>query len=293
MKVFKRNGPEFVFDGFLVIVFAVLCLSMIYPFIYLLSMSLSGSDVTFAQVQLIPQKLSLINFSRVLSSEYILSGMFNSVARTLLGTFLSLLVTVCMAYTLSKKYFPHRTFWTGIAVFTMFFDGGLIPVYMLVKGLGFINTIWALVLPELVWTFIMIIVRNYFMTLPESLEESAKIDGANDIRILFSIVLPVSLPIIMTLILWIAVDQWNAWFDSMIYINDPKKQVLMVIMRRVVLEGSAQLMDLNSSKRDSQITNPDSVKAATIILTVLPIILVYPFLQKYLIKGMLVGSIKG
>jgi len=177
-------------------------------------------------------------------------------------------------------------------VFTMFFSGGLIPVYLLVKKLGIMNSVWALVLPSLISTFSMIIARNYFMSLPIELEESAKIDGAHDWTVLFRIVVPVSAPIIATLALWSAVGHWNAWFDSLIYITDNDKQVLQVVMRRIVLEGTSNMMDFRSDDPLATV-NPEMVKAATVMVTVLPIVLTYPFLQKYFIKGVLVGSLKG
>jgi putative aldouronate transport system permease protein len=217
----------------------------------------------------------------------------NTVIRTVLGTALSLTFTIFAAYALSKRYFPHRTFWTAFIVFTMFFSGGLIPSYLLVKSLGLINSMWALVLPGLISAFSLIIARNFFMALPESLEESARIDGANDIRILFSIIVPISMPIIATLTLWMAVQHWNAWFDSLIYMTDSHKQVLQVVMRRIVLQGTKDMMDVNNFDDRSLVANPEMIKAATIMVTVMPIIMFYPFLQKYFVKGVLVGSLKG
>jgi putative aldouronate transport system permease protein len=175
----------------------------------------------------------------------------------------------------------------------MFFSGGLIPIYLLVKSLGLINSMWALVLPGLISAFSLIIARNFFMALPESLEESARIDGANDIRILFSIIVPISMPIIATLTLWMAVQHWNAWFDSLIYMTDSHKQVLQVVMRRIVLQGTKDMMDVNNFDDRSLVANPEMIKAATIMVTVMPIIMFYPFLQKYFVKGVLVGSLKG
>src|SRR5690606_16708052 len=159
--------------------------------------------------------------------------------------------------------YPHRTFWTAFIVFTMFFSGGLIPNYLLVKNLGLMNTVWALTLLGLISAFSMVIARNFFMALPEEVEESAKIDGANDITILFRIVLPISLPIVATLFLWTAVGHWNAWFDSLLYMADAKRHVLQVVMRRIVLEGTTQMMEMVDSEGS---INPESVKAATVMV---------------------------
>lgn len=270
-----------------------LCVTTIYPFLYLLSLSFSTGDVPLTQIHLIPPEWTLANYKKVLTNEFVLGGFVNTVVRTVLGTALSLTATIFAAYPLAKRFFPHRTFWTGMIVFTMFFSGGLIPNYLLVKNLGLMNTVWALVLPGLISAFSLIIARNFFMALPESLEESAKIDGANDIVILFRIVVPVSMPIIATLSLWMAVSHWNAWFDSLIYMTEAQNQVLQVVMRRIVLLGTKDMMDLNAFDDPSLVVNPETIKAATLMVTVIPIILFYPFLQKYFVKGVLVGSLKG
>jgi putative aldouronate transport system permease protein len=172
----------------------------------------------------------------------------------------------------------------------MFFNGGLIPNYFLVKYLHLTETIWSLILPGLVNTFYLIVARNFIMTVPESLLEAAKIDGANEIRILASIVVPVCKPIIATVALWAAVYHWNAWFDCMIYITKPERSVLQVVLFRIINSGSYDLVTGDFSNKQ---TYPEVVKACTIMVTVIPIVMVYPFLQKYFIQGMLIGSVKG
>ncbi|WP_409346355.1 carbohydrate ABC transporter permease [Paenibacillus sp. MBLB4367] len=281
------------FDVLNTIFMIALCLTTVYPFLYLLSLSFSTGDIKLTNINLIPPKVTWANYDKVLTNDFILSGFINTVTRTVLGTALSICATVFAAYPLAKRYFPHRTFWTAFIVFTMFFSGGLIPSYLLVKSLGLMNSIWALVLPGMISAFSLIIARNFFMALPESLEESAKIDGANEIVILFKIIIPISMPIIATLSLWMAVSHWNAWFDSLIYMTDSHKQVLQVVMRRIVLLGSKDVMDVNSFDDPLLVANPETIKAATIMVTVIPIVLVYPFLQKYFVKGVLVGSLKG
>ncbi len=172
-------------------------------------------------------------------------------------------------------------------IFTMFFEGGLIPTYLIVRGVGLINNVGALLFPKLIDTFSLIIVRNYYMSIPPTMEESARIDGAGDLRILIAIILPVSLPIIATVALWTIVNHWSWWFDSMIYMTDAKKHVLQVVLRRIVLEGTSQMMDLGGLA-EVDIVNPDTVKAATIMVTTIPIVCVYPFMQKLFIKGIMV-----
>ncbi len=289
----KLSKGEYAFEGTNIFVLILFCLTTLYPFIYLLSLSFTSADASMVNIRLIPEKLSIMNYQKVFASPYILTGFQSTITRTVLAIVTVIPATVCMAYPLSKKNFPDKNLWTGIIVFTMFFGGGLIPNYLLVKDLGLINSVWSLILPGLIPTFSMIIVRNFFMAIPDSLEESAKIDGANDIYILLMIVIPLSKPILATLLLWVTVDHWNSWFDSMLYITETKKQVLQIVLRRIVLEGTQQLLEMNTGAHDTESVSPESVKAATIMVTTLPIIMTYPFLQKYFVKGILVGSLKG
>ena len=164
---------------------------------------------------------------------------------------------------------------------------------MLVKQLGLLNTMWAMIIPSAINTYNMIIMRNFFMSLPSALEEAARIDGADDFKILVRIIIPMSKPILATIALWSMVGHWNAWFDCLIYITDPSKQVLQIVLRRVVLEGSVQMMNPNAAEFTDQIVNPENIKAATIITATVPIIMIYPFLQKYFVTGIMVGSLKG
>jgi putative aldouronate transport system permease protein len=275
------------------LIMLLLGITTVYPFVYLLSLSISSPELSFTSLHLIPPKFSFLNYRKVLANQFIALGFKNTIIRTALGTLVNVVLSVLAAYPLSKKYFPLRKLWTALIVFTMFFEGGLIPSYLLVKSLGLFDTVWALILPSAIGTFVMIIVRNFFMTLPESLEESARIDGASEITVLLRIVLPMSKPIIATASLWYAVGHWNAWFDSLIYMNDFKKQVLQVILRRIVLEGTQQAMDVMTTLYDRVPENPDAIKAATIMVATIPIILVYPFIQKYFVKGMIIGALKG
>ena len=199
-------------------------------------------------------------------------------------------MTSCGAYPLSKKYLPNRNFWTTIVLIPMFFGGGLIPSYLLMRLLHLTNTIWALILPGLVSSYNLILVRNYMMSLPDSLEESAKIDGANEIVILFRIILPLSKPILDTIALWIAVAHWNAWFDCLIYITKKELIVLQVVLYQVINAGSQQVV---TGSLSTDVVYPEILKACTIMVTTIPIIMVYPFAQKYFIKGIMVGSLKG
>jgi putative aldouronate transport system permease protein len=240
----------------------------------------------------LPQYFSLDSYENVLSSIYVWYGFLWSIIRTVVGTAVALLFGYHYAYALSKRYLPNRGFWTTILIITMFFSGGLVPEYLLVKDLGLRNTIWALVLPGAISAYNITIMRNFLMAMPESLEESARIDGANDLTILYKILFPLSMPIIATVGLWTAVGHWNAWFDSMIYITEPEKQVLQVTLRRIVLEGSNQMVSQFGEEIGTKQTS-ETIKAAVTMVTALPILMVYPFIQKYFVKGVMVGSLKG
>lgn len=272
----------------------LMSVTTLYPFLFLVSSSLSGLDLTLGSFSLLPRDFTFANYQKVLSNRQILSGYAVTILRTVLGTSLSLVVTFCLAWPLAKKTFPHRNLWTGLIVFTMFFSGGMLPTYLLVRQLHLIDTIWALVLPELVSAYNFVIVRNYMQGIPASFEESAKIDGANDITILFRIILPVCKPIIATIALWVAVWHWNSWFDSMIYMTKAGGEVIQLVMRRIVLEGSDQMTQMMAmSQRGGEVIAPEGLKAATIMVTTLPILCVYPFIQKYFVKGVMMGSLKG
>jgi putative aldouronate transport system permease protein len=279
---------------FLYLFMAVVGFSMLYPFLFLLTSSFSSYSAI--GLSLLPKEPTYSAYVKVIQNPNILNGFRNTVVRLFLGTSLTMAATVFTAYPLSKRSFPNRSLWTALLVFTMFFSGGLVPSYLLVRSLGIHNTVWALVLPGLISTYNMIIMRNFFMNIPLELEESARIDGAGDFSILFRIILPVSGPILATVLLWTMVGHWNAYFDSIIYITTGTKQVLQQVLRRVVLEGNLQMIMENPGLADAAgagYENADAIKAATVITATIPIILVYPFLQKYFVKGILVGSLKG
>jgi putative aldouronate transport system permease protein len=290
--LYKRNLGEGLFEVANYSLMAILSFFTIYPFLFLVASSFSSLDATLAGFSLWPRAATVDNYVRVAANPLVYSGYGNTVLRTALGTALSLLVTFMLAYPLSKRNFPLRNFWTGLIVFTMFFSGGLIPTYLLVRSLGLVDTIWALVLPELVSAYNLVIVRNYMQTIPASLEESAKIDGANDITILFRIILPVCKPIIATIALWVAVWHWNAWFDCMLYVTKAGGEVMQLVMRRIVMLGSNdQITAMMADTMD--VATPEGLKAATILVATVPILCVYPFIQKYFVKGVMVGSLKG
>ena len=289
----RRSVGEHVFDIINTVFLGVLALTMLYPFWYELALSLADAEkVAISKVYIWPEVVSLESYANVLSSKYIYYGYFWTIVRTVVGTVVALLLGFHFAYALSKKDFPNRKLWTSLLVFTMFFSGGMVPEYLLIRDLDLINSVWALILPGAISAYNITIMRNYLMSLPDSLEESARIDGANDIIILYRIIVPLSLPILATVALWTAVAHWNAWFDAMLYIQDTNKQVLAITLRRIVLQGSNSVVSLSGEEVNATMTS-ETIKAATIMVATLPILCVYPFIQKYFVKGVMVGSLKG
>ncbi|MBP1963078.1 carbohydrate ABC transporter permease [Paenibacillus aceris] len=289
--VYKASLMDRVLGITIYTVLLLLSIFTLVPLAQVITVSLSPSEIIGKYgLHLFPTKFDFSGYSEVFHTQLVWRAYGNTLLRTVLGTTLTVLLTFMGAYPLSKKTLPNRKLWTGFIVLTMFFSGGMIPSYILIKNIGLMNSVWALVLPGAVSAFMLLIVRNFISGLPESLEESAKIDGANDIAILFKIVIPLSLPIVATVGLYTAVYHWNAWFDSMIYIQDQKKQVLQLVLRKILLEGQLQTMDTNAQQAA---VNTESMKMATLLVAIIPIICVYPFLQKYFIKGSLVGSVKG
>lgn len=277
----------------LIIIYAVLILLTlitIIPFMQVITISVSPSSVINKfGLHLFPTQIDLSGYKKVFSNPLIWSSYANTIIRTILGTGISMVLLVLGAYPLSKKYFPNRKFWTALIIFTMYFQGGLIPMYILVKELNMLNTIWALVLPPAVSGFNLIIIRNFFAALPDEIEESAKIDGASDFKILTSIILPLSKSVLATVTLWCTVYHWNEWFNCMIYMKNDSKFVLQYVLRMILLQG----LDMGADVTQVATVSSDSVKMATLIVAVLPIICIYPFVQKYFVKGVMIGAIKG
>ena len=280
------------------LVLVLLCGSIVICFWHLLNLSLSPSYIaTKGGLLLYPKDLTMDNYAKVIGNRYIWLGYQNTIIRTVIGTVLQLFFTAMGAYVLSKKFFPHRTFWTIFIVFTMFFSGGLIPSYLLVKELGMIDSYASMILPGLISAYNMVIVRNYFQSLPEEIEESCLIDGAGRFRIFLQFVLPLSKPILATVALWLAVGHWNSWFDVLIYIqNDPNKFTLQIVLRRIILTGSKEILDTSAAANAAEmesVVSSEGLKAACIFVTTLPILCAYPFVQKFFVKGIMIGSLKG
>ncbi|HAR64863.1 MAG TPA: ABC transporter permease [Lentisphaeria bacterium] len=289
----KRSSGEKIFNFFNILFLAFVGLICLYPFIYTLTISLStAAEASREGFHFYPREISFTSYKMVLSNPNIVTGYVNTIIRTVLGTFLTVIATCIAAYPLARKEMPHRSMLTFLVVFTMLFSGGIVPGYLLVKKLGLINSMGSLILPTLLSAFNIIIIKNFFQSIPDSLSESAGIDGAGEWRILFQIYIPLSKPVLATVALWSAVFHWNAWFDALLYITDDNKQVLQTFLQRIVIESSTQLMELGITDTTVVDFTGETIKAATIIVTILPIICVYPFLQKYFVKGIMLGGVK-
>lgn len=236
--------------------------------------------------------ISTTAYRMVLANREILLGYANTLFRTVIGTLLTLLATAMAAYPLARKEMPWRKRLTFFVLFTMLFGGGLVPSYLVIKSLHLVNNRLVYVIPGLITAFNVLIMKSFFQSIPESLAESAKIDGANEFSILFRIYLPLSTPILATVGLWTAVSHWNSWFDGLLYVTDNSKQVLQVLLQRIVIENSTEMIEKGIINPDVLSFTPETIKAATVIVTILPILFVYPFVQKYFVKGILIGGVK-
>lgn len=282
------------FDAFNLILLTGFALITVLPFIYVIA----GSFTTTTELLkkgfvLIPTVYSLEAYHYIFSTPIIIRSLLNTIYITLLGTFLNLVFTSLMAYPLARKALFMRRGIMLMVIFSMLFSGGMIPSFLVVKELHLINTYWALMIPGLISAFNLIILKNFFQELPDGIEESAKIDGCNDLGILLRIVLPLSMPVIATLTLFYAVGHWNSFFSAIIYLNQSDKWPIQVILRQIVIMSEGGLFD-SSGFGPEYVTPPSqSIKMAVIVVATAPILVVYPFLQKHFAKGVLLGSVKG
>lgn len=273
----------------------LLALTCIFPLIHVLAISLSSkAAVSAGVVKFLPVDFTLASYKLVLNKPQFITSMWITLQRVVLGVSINMILVVLTAYPLSKevKTFRSRTLFSWFFVFTIFFGGGLIPSYIIVKSVGIIDTIWALVLPGAVQVFSVVLLLNFFRGIPKELEESAFMDGAGHFSILFKIFLPASLPALATLTLFSLVYHWNSWFDGLIYMNSPENYPLQSYMQTIIVKMDQQFMR-GANKELLKSLNEQTLKSAQVFLGSLPILLVYPFLQKYFVKGIVLGSVKG
>ena len=263
------------------------------PFYYMLVVSFARfEDVAGGAFYLIPKSIDFASYALILEDDTMLRAFLVSTAVTVIGTGVSMLITTSAGYALSKKGLPGRNAIFTYVIITMFFSGGLIPLYLVMQDLGFVDSYLVMIVPLALNTFFLILMKNYFLTIPDSLEETAKIDGANDILIMFRIVIPIAAPIMATISLFYAVAYWNDWWFPMLFLQDPDKYPLQLLLRRIVIEQEmANRLDRVSVTLGRHYYRL-SVQMATVAIATLPILLVYPFVQKYFARGIMVGAIK-
>lgn len=275
------------FDAFNVLFMIVLIIVMLYPMVYVFSASISSDAmVASGKVLLLPKDLTLHAYKEIVANPDVWISYWNTLRYTVVHTVLTLIATSAMAYPLAKKWLPGRRLILLMAAFTMLFSGGMIPTFLVVQKLGLLNSIWAIVLPTLISTWHLFIMRTFFEGLPEELEDAATIDGCGSLQVLIRIVLPLSLPVMATIGLYTAVGQWNAFFDALIYLNDRGMYPLQIMLRNILVAGAKITSESDSSQLQT-------MKYALIIVATLPILCVYPFIQKYFVQGAMIGGIKG
>ena len=252
-----------------------------------------GLEVMKGGVTLLPRNPTLETYKTIVRSELFMY-MKNTIVYTVVGTAINLVMSCLCAYPLARKTFSGRKFFTMLVTFTMFFSGGMIPLYLTVKQFGMMDTIWALVLPGAISTYNMIVIRTAFQSIPDSLIESAQLDGANDLIILWKIVVPLSKATLATMLLFYAVTHWNSYFDAMLYINKKEMYPLQIMLRNMLIGGLFnEETAIAGANADSFAVTDATLRSAAIIVTTLPILVVYPFVQRYFVKGVMIGGVKG
>lgn len=296
--MYNSRGDR-VMVAFIYVFLTVFSLSTLYPFLNAIAISLNeGLDTAKGGITLWPRSFTLENYEVVFQDERLMSGFIISVLRTVVGTVSAILATAIFAYGMTKRELMGRKFYMLMCIFTMYFSGGLIPTFLLIRNLGMFNSFWVYIIPSLIGVWNMIIFRTFFQGLPQGLEESAKIDGCGNWGTLFRIVLPLSGPVVATLSLFTAVGHWNEWFIASIYISKEELLPIQTILKQILASNivSEQTANLDAAAQahmaQAKTVTSKSLSMATMMVATIPIVLVYPFVQKYFVKGVLVGSLK-
>ena len=298
MGTMQLSKSDFILLSVIHSVVFILLLIVLYPLIYVLSCSVSSPEyVAVGKIWLFPKGLTLLGYKRVFQDSAILTGYRNTFLYTVIGTFINLIVTVPAGYSLSKSFVPGRNLVMGFFLFTMYFSGGLIPSFLLVRSLGLYNTPFVLVILGAFSVYNCIICRTFFSAVPREMEEAAIIDGASTARTFFQVVLPVSQALLGVMVLYFAVGHWNSYFTAMIYITSEKFKPLQLVLRKILILETASAAMMESGGADEYLGElyqvRELIKYAVIVVSSLPILVLYPFLQKYFVKGVMIGSVKG
>lgn len=291
----KGTLDEKRFDIIVYLVAAIIIIVVLYPLIFVVSASFSDpARVLSGEVWLLPKSVTLEAYTNILHNDKIWLGYRNTIMYTVVGTLINIGMTLLAAYPLSRPDLPGRKVLMLIVTLTMFFSGGLIPSYLLVKNLGMVDTMWALIIPGAISTYNLIVMRTYFQSsIPWELQEAAHIDGCSNWRLLISIILPLSKPIIAVMVLFYAVGHWNSFFNALIYIRSEDKYPLQLVLREILMISQSAGADGANVGLEDQILLSESIKYAVIIVSSLPVLIMYPFVQKHFVKGVMIGSIKG
>ncbi len=290
----RRSKAQNIFEVFNYILMVLIMFTMLYPILHVIFASFSDANALMAHEGALLHPLGFSNaaYKMVFKNPMIVKGYGNTLFIVIVGTVINIALTALGAYVLSRKNFMPQKVLTIFIVFTMFFQGGMIPSYLNVRGLGLYDSRFAVILPSAISVFNLIIMRTGFEAVPVSLEESAKLDGAGHFTILWKIVLPLTLPTIAVMILYYAVAHWNGWFNAMIYLNTREKFPLQLILREILIQNDTSSMSTSVAVGDQEAVG-ETIKYAVIVVATLPILCVYPFLQKYFVKGVMVGAVKG
>jgi len=298
--VIKETNKDKLFNVFNYIFLTLAAVVVLYPLLYIVSASISDpAAVNSGTMWLLPKGITFDGYKLIFENSDIWRGYLNTIFYTVLGTFINLAITIPAAYALSRRDLAGRNLFMGMFVLTMFFGGGLIPTYLVVKNLGLIDTIWAMLLPNAAAVYNIIIARVFFeVTIPKELEESATIDGATNFKMFFKVILPLSAPIIAVMALFYGVAHWNGYFNALIYLSDRNLYPLQLVLREILVlqEMSSQNISMSSSMAEvlhSKQQLASIIKYGVMIVSTLPIIIMYPFMQRHFVKGVMIGSLKG
>jgi putative aldouronate transport system permease protein len=291
----RLSREDFVFDIIVNSIGVLIIVIMLYPLLFVLSASFSDPDMVLrGNIILLPKGLTLAPYKMVFANSDIWQSYKNTIFYTVAGTLINISLTILAAYPLSRKDMPCRKILTLVIIFTMYFNGGLIPTYLLVRDLHLYNTVWAVMIPAAISTYNLIVARTFFEnSIPNELYESAKLDGCSNIGMLFRIVLPLSSAIIAVLVLYYGVAHWNSYFSALVYLRNEKLFPLQIILRDILILGQTEQMGSNDVGMGEKIKMAEGIKYSVIVISSVPVLLLYPFLQKYFVKGVMIGAIKG
>ena len=291
----KKTKIDMTYISFNYLILILLFILTAYPFWYIFVVSINDvTDTIKGGITFLPRQLNFSSYSVILSDKTFTNSIFVTVLRTVIGTPFTVLCTAMLAFVFTHKQLVGRKWLRKTFIFTMYFGGGIIPTYMVMQMLGLINSFWVYILPGAIGVYYMILISAYIDGLPKEIQESAKIDGANELQIFFKFILPLSLPIIATVSLFVAIGHWNSFFDCILYTTDLKLQTLQATMVNILNQyQTKELIDsAAASAAKQQSTTPDGIRMAATVVSTLPIIMLYPFVQKYFVKGIMLGSIK-